>query len=50
MPQLIFLYAIVLTMAGEFLGTLMFGTEMCEVLQKPVYLIGISARKRCVRE
>jgi hypothetical protein len=49
MPHLIFLDAIVLTMTGEFTDTLLFGTEMSEVLHKPVYLIGISAQKRRVR-
>ena len=50
MPHLTFLDAIVLTMTGQFPDTLLFGTEMSEVLQNPVYLIGISAQKRRVRE
>ena len=32
MPQLIFLDAIILTMVGQFLDTLLAGTEMSEVL------------------
>ena len=46
MPRLIFIDAIVLTIAGEFLDTLLFATETAEVLQKPVYLTGISAKKK----
>jgi hypothetical protein len=37
-------------MAGEFLDTLQSGTEMSELLQRMVYLIGINLQKRRVRE
>jgi hypothetical protein len=39
-----------LTMAGEALGRLVFGSELPEVLYKPAHLIGISLKGVCVND